>query len=69
MTKAKVAVVPADCMPMCKTCVFFVMEPQNEVGECRRYPPVNIPIESSLTYEFAITEPGFWCGEYRRLTN
>jgi hypothetical protein len=69
MSKATVVDIPADCMPMCKTCVFFVFEPQNDVGECRRYPPANIATENTLTYEFSITEPEFWCGEYKRLIN
>lgn len=60
---------PEDCMPMCKTCVFFHMDPKHDVGECRRYPPTNIPTENALSYEFSITEPEFWCGEFRRQTN
>lgn len=61
--------IPDDCMPMCKTCAFFLSEPQGEIGECRRYPPTNFAVETTLTYEFSISEPDFWCGEYRRKTN
>jgi hypothetical protein len=31
-----------DWMPACQSCSFFEIEPKEELGYCRRYPPVLI---------------------------
>lgn len=59
-TKKKI---PADCMPMCKTCTYAELE--DGVGVCHRFPPIPI-----LAEEPEFTFPGIvesdWCGEYIR---
>lgn len=59
-----------DWMPMCKTCKFFVIEPKEEIGECRRYPRQAVPLDDEFSFEFPLhhaTED--WCGQYQRITN
>ena len=59
--------IPADCLPRCSSCAFFIDDPREEVGECRRMPPQVFPDgEDGLGFSFAITSKEAWCGEYRR---
>lgn len=58
---------PEDWMPKCGNCAFFVIEPKEEVGECRRLPPVVFADgEDGLGFSFSLTVPDRWCGEFKR---
>lgn len=39
-------------------------KPQDNFGECRRYPPVLTSDESEIA-TFGLTEHGVWCGEHK----
>ena len=45
----------------CQNCVFFT-DPQDGIGECRRYPPTVIDHKHDR-YPFVDGEKN-WCGEY-----
>lgn len=62
--------IPDDCMPKCATCAFFVADAKEEIGDCRRLPPVVFPDgEEGLGFSFALTQADMWCGEYKRQCN
>ncbi len=54
--------------PTCKTCPYWgedtsnVLNHRAQHGECRRYPPGFIPLETA--YMPAHTAADFWCGEH-----
>ena len=55
-----------DWMPKCASCAFFVPDSE-EMGECRRLPPVVFPDgEDGLGFSFAMTVKDMWCGEFKR---
>ncbi len=59
-----------DWMPKCASCAFFVPDAQQDVGECRRYPPAVFPEDGdSVGFSFALTQIDQWCGEFRRRVN
>jgi hypothetical protein len=59
--------VPDDCMPRCASCAFFVGDPKEEIGDCRRYPPTTFPDgDEGLGFSFSITVSNMWCGEFIR---
>lgn len=60
---------PDDCMPSCKTCSFFLIEPKDDLGFCRRYPPTLINIEDELDSVFPVVAESDWCGEFHRFSN
>jgi hypothetical protein len=58
--------IPEDCMPRCASCVFFVIEPKDEIGECHKNPPFILMDEEGLGYCFPIVPPEEWCGAFQR---
>lgn len=61
---------PEDWMPKCAACAFFVSDPKEDVGECRRLPPAVFPDgDDGLGFSFAMTTPDRWCGEFKRQVN
>lgn len=58
--------IPDDCMPRCETCAFFIGDPKEDMGECRRYPPNTFPEDEGLGFSFGITIKTMWCGEFTR---
>ena len=55
-----------DWMPKCGACAFFVPD-KDEMGECRRLPPVVFPDgEDGLGFSFSMTAKDMWCGEFKR---
>lgn len=64
---AKKQAIPEDCLPRCASCAFFIPDPKDDIGECRRYPPVVFPDgEDGLGFSFSMTGSTQWCGEFRR---
>lgn len=66
--------VPKDCMPRCKHCAFVDLEPKDDLGLCRRYPPLVISMSDDTGDEAASVLPVVdpdkdWCGEFIRRTN
>lgn len=62
--------IPDDCMPRCETCAFFVGDQKEDIGECRRLPPVTFPdVGEGLCFSFGITVKSMWCGEFKRKVN
>ena len=62
--------IPDDCMPMCKNCSFFLIEPKDTLGFCRRYPPTIINLgDDSFDSIFPIVDSDEWCGEFNRFVN
>jgi hypothetical protein len=59
--------IPADCMPMCATCVFGDLS--GEGGTCHRYPPIYAADEDGAGFTFTIVAADDWCGEYKRKVN
>jgi hypothetical protein len=61
---------PADCMPACQSCSFFDIEPKEDLGLCRRYPPVLINMgDSDFDSTFPVAARDDWCGEFHRFSN
>lgn len=56
-------------IPQCASCAFFSIEPKEDVGFCRRYPPSLISIEDSFDSCYPVTDPHDWCGEFARKVN
>jgi hypothetical protein len=48
----------------CATCRCFVAEPKDELGLCKRYPPVVVVIEDDPVSTFPAVERDEICGEY-----
>jgi hypothetical protein len=67
MPKAKK--IPDDCMPICKSCCFFVPHKNSSYGDCRRYPPMIMEEDSGCTFSFSVSAIDDWCGEYQRRVN
>lgn len=61
--------VPSDCLPMCKTCAFFVSDKKNDIGECHRFPPKLLTGEEGVSFSFALCADSDWCGEYVRFVS
>jgi hypothetical protein len=61
--------IPADCMPMCKTCAFYLVDPGADFGECRRFPPVMVQEGEGYTFSFPVVNADDFCGEFKRRTN
>lgn len=58
---------PDDCMPKCASCAFFVCEPKDEMGECRRLPPLAcVADDQGVMFAFAVVHHTEWCGEFKR---
>lgn len=56
-----------DWMPKCGNCAFFVPDSKDELGECRRLPPVVFPDgEDGLGFSFSMSMQDQWCGEFKR---
>lgn len=60
---------PADCMPACQSCSFFDIEPKEDLGLCRRYPPILVNVEGDYESTFPVTARDDWCGEFHRFSN
>lgn len=60
---------PADCMPKCASCAFFDIEPKDDVGICRRYPPKVVVVNDEIEMVVPATLPSDWCGEFSRRTS
>jgi len=58
----------------CKNCIYFVFNPQiraasgtsQRIGECRRYPPTAIFLESSSTSFATPVADEYFCGEFKQ---
>jgi len=51
-------------MTLCKTCRFFI-EHENDVGECRRFPPTVVMQQNHETRTvFPRVYENYWCGEH-----
>lgn len=62
--------IPDDCMPRCESCAFFKADPKEDLGECRRLPPIIFPDgDDGLGFSFSMTTREMWCGEFKRVTN
>lgn len=61
--------IPADCMPACVSCAFFMCEPKEDLGFCRRYPPMIIEAEDGYDSCIPVTARADWCGEFIRKVN
>jgi hypothetical protein len=59
-----------DWMPACQSCSFFEIEVKEELGYCRRYPPILISVGSDdYDCTYPITSRDDWCGEFHRFSN
>lgn len=59
-----------DWMPRCGSCAFFVSDAKDDIGECRRLPPVVFPDgDEGLGFSFSMSTSEQWCGEFKRVTN
>lgn len=58
---------PADCMPMCRTCAFRDQEEGYYI--CRRLPPQYVISEAGNAVLWPTVNLDDWCGEYKRRTN
>jgi hypothetical protein len=68
--KGSASNIPADCMPMCRTCSFFKPDKEASLGECHRFPPTVLPEDNGgVSFSFALTASDEWCGEYIRRVN
>jgi hypothetical protein len=61
--------VPEDCMPKCANCAFFDIEPKDDLGYCRRFPPTWAADENGSGFSFPALAPVEWCGEFKRRTS
>lgn len=62
--------IPDDCMPKCASCAFFVCELKEDIGMCKRYPPVVLYIgDEEFDSSFPVIPRSEWCGEFVRKTN
>jgi hypothetical protein len=48
----------------CGTCRCFVAEPKDAEGECRRYPPVPLVVDTSVIFVFPSVTRTSICGEF-----
>jgi hypothetical protein len=68
--KGNASNIPDDCMPACRTCVFFIADKEGDLGECHRLPPTLLPeSDGGVSFSFALTAYDEWCGEYIRRVN
>jgi hypothetical protein len=59
-----------DWMPACQSCCFFDIEPKEDLGLCRRYPPKLINVgDDDYESTFPVSAREDWCGEFHRFTN
>jgi hypothetical protein len=56
-------------IPTCASCAFFSIEPKDDLGFCRRYPPSLIQVDGDFDSCFPVSEPHDWCGEFTRKVN
>lgn len=57
-------------MPKCASCAFFLCEPKDDIGACRRFPPVILYIgDEEFDSSFPVIGRDEWCGEFIRQTN
>lgn len=57
----------ADDPETCASCRFFLLgEPKDEVGHCRRFPPVLIVVNDDPDSALPATRHDEWCGEFAR---
>lgn len=62
--------IPADCLPACQHCSFFIADPKDDIGFCRRYPPTLIPLEDGeVEATFPVVSRDEWCGEFHRASH
>lgn len=54
----------------CRYCRHYA-EGNEEVGQCRRYPPENIEDEDGegFSIEYPLVQASLWCGEFSRKVN
>lgn len=56
-----------DWMPKCTNCAFFVCDPKEDLGECRRLPPVVFAEgDDGVGFSFSLSTREMWCGEFKR---
>lgn len=53
----------------CKSCRFMQMEPRDDAGYCRRYPPAPVTDDEGMCFTFPEVLPEDWCGEFRPVEN
>ena len=55
-----------DCVS-CSHCCYFVVDPKDSTGFCRRYPPnVVISNENEVYCALPVVESTDYCGEFKR---
>lgn len=66
-SKKNSKVVSDDCSPACASCAFFSLdEPKDEMGYCKRYPPIFVTDESGEGWTHSVSAFDDWCGEFKR---
>lgn len=50
----------------CQFCRFFLIEKNEELGECRRNPPSMYVEDDEVGYSFPVVPLTEWCGEFQR---
>ena len=68
-TREKKTAIPADCMPMCRSCAFWESDQEIDGGFCHRRPPAVFMIDGEPASMFPVTNDRDWCGEFARMTN
>lgn len=62
--------IPEDCLPSCGSCSFFLKQPKDDLGYCRRYPPTIVSLgDDEFESVFPISAPDDWCGEFVRFVS
>jgi hypothetical protein len=59
-----------DWMPACQSCSFFEIEVKEDLGYCRRYPPILVRVgDDDYDCTYPVTARDDWCGEFHRFSN
>ena len=67
-TRKKVTAIPMDDgNPKCANCMHFLIEKNEQVGICRRYPSQVVVINDDVQMAVRIESPDWLCGEHKRL--
>jgi hypothetical protein len=65
----KKKVIPIIDRENCGLCKFFLKNPDDDNGYCRRFPPMPVADEEGIASVFAVTDTSDWCGEFRPKLN
>lgn len=52
-------------LKQCQSCRFFLIEKNEELGECRRNPPSMYSDDGEIGYAFPVVPLTEWCGEFQ----